>query len=199
MKTNLVQFSKEEVDKVWPLAKELVHKACIRAGGFISEEHIKEHCKNGTMQLWLAITDTNEILCVGVTEIREYPNYKEIIPENFKTVLKFSRTELIEKIKVISPFSSKVNDIKLEVENEKLVKISAISPEVGSSTATIKIKTSKNPSLGEVIFNYRYLLDGLENISTEKVRLLLNTKDSPAALKPEGKDDFLYLIMPIRV
>ena len=28
------------------------------------------------MQLWLAVTDTNEILCVGVTEIREYPNYK---------------------------------------------------------------------------------------------------------------------------
>jgi hypothetical protein len=41
MKTNLVQFSKEEVDKVWPLAKELIHKACIRAGGFVSEEHIK--------------------------------------------------------------------------------------------------------------------------------------------------------------
>ena len=76
MTTKLIQFNKEEVDKVWPLAKELVHKACIRAGGFISEEHIKEHCKNGTMQLWLAVTDTNEILCVGVTEIREYPNYK---------------------------------------------------------------------------------------------------------------------------
>ena len=57
MKTNLIQFSKEEIDKVWPLAKELVHKACIRAGGFTSEEHIKEHCKKGT-------------------EIRDYPNYK---------------------------------------------------------------------------------------------------------------------------
>ncbi len=129
----------------------------------------------------------------------KYPNYKEIIPENFETVLKFSRTELIEKIKVISPFSSKVNDIKLEIESEKLVKISAISPEVGLSTATIKTKTPKNPSLGEVIFNYRYLLDGLENISGEKVELLLNTKDSPAALKSEGKDGFLYLIMPIRI
>ena len=76
MTTNLIQFSKEEIDKVWPLAKELVHKACIRAGGFTSEEHIKENCKQGTMQLWLAVTDTNEILCVGVTEIRDYPNYK---------------------------------------------------------------------------------------------------------------------------
>ena len=75
MTTNLIQFSKEEIDKVWPLAKELVHKACIRAGGFISEEHIKEHCKQGTMQLWLATTEDNEVLCVGVTEIRKYPNY----------------------------------------------------------------------------------------------------------------------------
>jgi hypothetical protein len=33
-KTELIQFTKEEIDKVWPLAKELVHKACVRAGKF---------------------------------------------------------------------------------------------------------------------------------------------------------------------
>jgi hypothetical protein len=31
-------FTKQEIEKVWPLAKELVHKACIRAGGFVNEE-----------------------------------------------------------------------------------------------------------------------------------------------------------------
>lgn len=75
-KTELIQFTKEEIDKVWPLAKELVHKACVRAGGFVSEHHIKEFCKQGTMQLWLVVTESNEVLCVCITEIREYPNYK---------------------------------------------------------------------------------------------------------------------------
>lgn len=129
----------------------------------------------------------------------KYPDYEEIIPEDFETELEFSRAELIDKIKVISPFSSKVNDIKLEMENEELVKISTISPELGASTATIRIKALKTPNLDEITFNYRYLLDGLENIPTEKVILCLNTKNSPAALRPEGKDDYLYLIMPIKV
>lgn len=127
-----------------------------------------------------------------------YPSYEEIIPDSFEVKLEFLREELIEKVKVVSPFSSKVNDIKLEIEGDKSVKISAISPEVGLSTATIKVKTSKNPGLSGIIFNYKYLLDGLENISTKKVELLLNTENSPAALKPEGRDDFLYLIMPIK-
>ena len=74
-KTELIQFTKEEIDKVWPLAKELVHKACVRAGSFVNEEHIKKYCKEGTMQLWLVVTESNDVLCVCVTEIRKYPNY----------------------------------------------------------------------------------------------------------------------------
>ncbi len=129
----------------------------------------------------------------------KYPDYKEIIPESFETELEFSRVELINKIKVVSPFSSKVNDIKIELENEELVKISTISPELGASTADIKTKTSKKTaSLNQITFNYRYLLDGLENIPTKKVILRLNTENSPAALKPEGDRSFLYLIMPIK-
>jgi len=129
----------------------------------------------------------------------KYPDYKEIIPESFETELEFSRVELINKIKVVSPFSSKVNDIKLELENEGLVKISTISPELGASTADIKTKMSKKTaSLNQITFNYRYLLDGLENIPTKKVVLHLNTENSPAALKPEGDGNFLYLIMPIK-
>ena len=76
VKNQLIQFSKEEVTKVWPLAKELVQKACIRAGGFIDEKHIKEFCEKGTMQLWLVVGENNEVFCVCVTEVRKYPNYK---------------------------------------------------------------------------------------------------------------------------
>ena len=74
-KTELIQFTKEEIDGIWNLVKNLIRKACIRAGGFVNEEHIKEYCKQGKMQLWVVITETNEVLCVCVTEIRKYPNY----------------------------------------------------------------------------------------------------------------------------
>jgi len=75
MPTELVNFNKGEVEKVWPLAKELVQKACQTNGGF-NAEHILEFLKEGTMQLWMAIDEDNKVICCCVTEIRQYPNFK---------------------------------------------------------------------------------------------------------------------------
>ena len=75
MKTELVNFTKEEVEKVWPLAETLVAKACATNGGF-DAKHILEFLKQGAMQLWMAIDENNKVICCCVTEIREYPNFK---------------------------------------------------------------------------------------------------------------------------
>lgn len=76
MKTELVNFTKDEVEKVWPLAKPYVEKACETNGGF-NAEHILEFLKGGLMQLWMAVDgENNKVICVCVTEIREYPNFK---------------------------------------------------------------------------------------------------------------------------
>jgi hypothetical protein len=76
MPTELVQFRKEEIEKVWPLAHALVQKACETNGGY-NAEHILEYLKEGSMQLWMAIeSESNKVICVCVTEIRQYPNFK---------------------------------------------------------------------------------------------------------------------------
>ena len=87
-------------------SKRISTQSLYRAGGFISEEHIKEHCKNGTMQLWLAVTDTNEILCVGVTEIREYPNYK--VCDAKSLLVKGTKNGLTKLIKWLNGLKNKV-------------------------------------------------------------------------------------------
>jgi hypothetical protein len=76
MKTELVNFTKEEVEKVWPLVESLVQKACKTNGGY-NAEHILDYLKKGTMQLWVAIDEqTNTVICCCVTELRQYPNFK---------------------------------------------------------------------------------------------------------------------------
>jgi hypothetical protein len=56
-------------------SKRISTQSVCQSGSFVNEEHIKEYCKQGTMQLWLVVTESNEVLCVCVTEIRKYPNY----------------------------------------------------------------------------------------------------------------------------
>jgi len=50
-----------------------------------------------------------------------------------------------------------------------------------------------------VFFNYRYLLDGLNNIFSDKVEIGLNDGLKPVLIRPIGDIDYTYIIMPIRV
>jgi len=49
------------------------------------------------------------------------------------------------------------------------------------------------------VVNYRYLLDGLQNIESDQVEVDIIDGGNPCVLKPAGKNaDYLYIIMPIR-
>jgi DNA polymerase-3 subunit beta len=52
-----------------------------------------------------------------------------------------------------------------------------------------------------VAFNPAYLLDGLEAITTDEVTLDTSDPLKPATLRPhsEAADEYLYLLMPVRV
>ena len=72
---NLLNLKKFEVENVWSLARDLVQLACETNGAFDADD-IKDLCKQGAMQLWLVIDETDEVLATVVTELRSYPNYK---------------------------------------------------------------------------------------------------------------------------
>jgi DNA polymerase-3 subunit beta len=50
-----------------------------------------------------------------------------------------------------------------------------------------------------VAFNPAYLIDGIEALAGDEV--VLSTLDAlkPATLRPTGSDEYLYLLMPVRV
>jgi len=49
-----------------------------------------------------------------------------------------------------------------------------------------------------MVVNYRYLLDGLNNIDSENVKIEVINSNTPCVLKPEKEEDYLYIIMPIK-
>ena len=51
----------------------------------------------------------------------------------------------------------------------------------------------------QVAFNSKYLLDVLAIIGTDEVQLGFTGPLNPGLIKPVGKDDYLYIIMPVRV
>lgn len=124
-----------------------------------------------------------------------FPDYEKIIPSDFTTKVVLDKNEFQEAIQRASFFSSKINDVRLNIESEK-VSISARSQKVGQNISVLKAK-NEGESVASV-FNYNYLLDGLKSISTEKVVLNFSGEENPILLKPFGKSGFLYLVMPIK-
>ena len=128
-----------------------------------------------------------------------YPDYKQIIPENFKTDFIINKSEFINVIKNVGLFTDKnINDIKIEIKNKKVI-IESKNSETGENT--VEIETQINGEDNKINFNYQYLIDGLNNINSEKIRISFFDENNPAIIKPEDeieKNIYKYILMPIR-
>lgn len=125
-----------------------------------------------------------------------YPDYQEIIPGNFETQVDIDKKEFSEVVKVTSLFSSKINDLTLLVDPKKSqIEISAQNIDLGENKANLSAETEGQSV--KLVCNYRYLLEGLNNITASRVSIGLNGPAQPFVLRGSGQRNFLYLIMPL--
>lgn len=140
-----------------------------------------------------------DIKLVSRLIVGKYPDYKQIIPEKYKTMFTIDRLEFINIIKNVGLFTDKnINDIKLEVKG-KTVSIQSKSSEAGENLVQIEAETTGDDN--RIIFNYQYLLDGLNNINGDKVEISFFDENNPAVIQSidtKEKDIYKYILMPIR-
>lgn len=127
----------------------------------------------------------------------EYPNYKEIIPQNYETKAIFSKNDFVNQIKIASIFGGKVNEVKIKFEPKKdKIEFLSQSPDLGEHKSFINGKIEGKSC--DISFNHKFLLDGLLNIKSQEIVFELNGSDRPGVLKPKGDDSYFYLVMPIK-
>ena len=124
-----------------------------------------------------------------------YPDYKKLIPDKWISKVLVNKNELEKNIRLASIFSSSISDIKI-IAGERGLKISAKNADRGEITSFTE-SILKNDKF-ELAVNYRYFLDGLKVIPTENIVLEFTGEGSPLILRPEGRNDITYLIMPLR-
>jgi DNA polymerase-3 subunit beta len=126
----------------------------------------------------------------------KYPDYKQIIPSKSQTDVIINKSEFVRAVKAASLFSkSGINDITILFLKNK-VSISSFSGSSGESQ--VEIKAEVNGGENEITINYRYLLDGLNNIDGENVVVKVLNNNTPCLIKPEKDESYLYIVMPIK-
>ena len=125
----------------------------------------------------------------------QFPNYKQLVPETFEHEVALPREELLDVVRRVSVMAQRNSPLRLRFADGELV-ISAQTQDVGEARESLPVGF-EGESL-EIGFNPEFLRAGLEAIEEGDVLLKLISPLRPAVLQGEG-DDFLYLIMPIRL
>jgi len=152
----------------------------------------------------ICLSENQILFSFGGTELvsrlimGNFPDYKQIIPTNFKTEVKIEKSSLLRAIKASAIFSKAgINDITLDFKNEdNKVFLSSISSQAGESAIDLKAEISGDDN--SMVVNYRYLLDGLNNIDSNYILIELVNGNTPCILKPEKDETYQYIVMPIR-
>jgi DNA polymerase-3 subunit beta len=125
----------------------------------------------------------------------QFPNYKQLVPETFEHEVPIPRDELLDVVRRVSVMAQRNSPLRLRFADGELT-VSAQTQDVGEARESLPVQFGAEAL--EIGFNAEFLRDGVESIAGEQVRLKLISPLRPAVLQGEG-DDFLYLIMPIRL
>lgn len=125
----------------------------------------------------------------------QFPNYKQLLPEQFEAEVHLPREELLDVVRRTGLLAQRKSPLRLRFEEGELT-VSAQTQDVGEARESLPV--SYGGEALEIGFNAEFLRDGLESITDETARLKLISPLRPGLLHGES-DDFLYLIMPIRL
>jgi len=127
----------------------------------------------------------------------EFPNYKEIIPQESGTVIVVDKSQFVSYVKAASIFVVWGNEIELKVDpKSQTLEILTENTDVGSTQFTLPVKI-KGDKL-RVCFNYKFLIDGISKIKGDEVMFGLNGEEGPGVIKSQEDPGYLYVLMPIK-
>ena len=127
-----------------------------------------------------------------------FPDYKQIIPQQFKTEAVLSRAELQKAVRAASLFSKQgLFDVHVSFDPESSSCIIESADQGTGKTKTI-LKGEVKGVANEVTLNFRFLGDGLAAMSGDKVRIKQIDSLNPVLVTPEGEEGYRYIVMPIR-
>jgi DNA polymerase-3 subunit beta len=126
-----------------------------------------------------------------------YPNYSQVIPKKSSTTIRVPTSELTQTVRAVSLFArDSANVIRIRA-GEGGIMLSATTNEVGDSKADLNADVDGSEI--QIAFNARYVLDALSVADTEQVELQFDGPLSPGLIRAPGSEDYLYVIMPVRV
>jgi len=126
-----------------------------------------------------------------------YPNYAQVIPADSTTKVTLPATTLLRETRTASVLAKDAANVVRFSTHEGMLTLTTQTAEVGDDEAPLTAEVNGDDV--QIAFNAKYVLDALGVVDAEKVELAFNGPLSPGVIRPVGRDDYLYIVMPVRV
>jgi DNA polymerase-3 subunit beta len=156
----------------------------------------------GGDDLTMRLGDRDATFEVGGTRLStrliegEFPNYRQLIPASHPNTLTVAREPLLEAIRRVKILAKDATPVRLQMGGDTL-RLTAITQDVGNASEELDA-TYEGADL-TVAFNPEYLASGVEACTADEITLSTLDSLKPAVVRGVGADDYLYLLMPVRV
>ena len=150
----------------------------------------------------LRLGDRDAAFEVGTTRITtrliegEFPNYRGLIPSSYPNRLVVGREPLLDAVRRVKLMAREATPLRLVMRPDGL-ELLAVTQDVGQAHENLDAKYEGADLT--VAFNPEYLTQGVDVTPGDEV--VLETIDAlkPAVIRSTETQDFLYLLMPVRV
>ncbi len=137
-------------------------------------------------------TELTTVLLAG-----EYINYKQILPNEWQTKVQANRKMLANAIERASLMAreGKNNLIRMHIDGSTMVITS--NAELGDVVEELDILLEGKGL--DIAFNAQYISDVIKNVGDDELSLRFNSNVSPCVICPPEGDQYIYLVLPVRV
>ena len=160
----------------------------------------------------LGDTDDPVSLAIGSNQVRfsfggleivskivegKFPDYLKVIPTTHKNRIELDRAALAQSLNRAAILSNeKIRGVRLVFTKDALA-IICTNNEQEEAEESLAVEYDGDPL--DIGFNISYLLDVLNHVDTSTVSFSMGDSNSSALVQMPGRDDFKYVVMPMRI
>ncbi len=125
-----------------------------------------------------------------------FPDYKQIIPKDFKAKVTLLKSDLTSSIKASNVFSDPLSQVKFVIDKKsKNLQIESKNNEIGEYQEIVKANIEGDDLA--LNFNSRYVLECFQSIPNESVLLEFAGLSKPLVIRGASDKSFMYIVMPM--
>jgi DNA polymerase-3 subunit beta len=159
-------------------------------------EHVENTVEIAIEGAQLVVRRDSTVLMVRLIE-GKYPNYTQLVPQNLREHFLVQREALLSSLKRVSLLSNAKSKGVTFALNGGRMEITSNNPELGDAREEIEVEyKGKDMKIG---FNARYVLDVLQSMHDDVVRIEMNDQLSPGLVRPGDDKSYTCVVMPMRI